>query len=271
MTTRTYPPELRIDAASIVPQITDFITRQVEDSGIPNVVMGLSGGVDSAVVAALCVRALGTERVHPFVLPYSSSSEESRLDAEAVAIALNLRVQSVDISPLADPYFLERSTDPVRKGNVLARLRMTVLFDQARAHDALVAGTGNKTEMYLGYCTWYGDSACSFAPIADLYKSQVWQLAEYLDVPQRVIDKVPTADLWPGQTDEGELGIEYADADRILHAMLERHVAPDRLTDVGFDDTRVERVVDTMRRTEFKRQLPSVAYVQQGITSSQAT
>jgi NAD+ synthase len=259
MTVRAIPERLRIDCESTVAQLERFITREVHENGFVRVVLGLSGGVDSGVVAALCSRALGPTQVKAYVLPYRSSSAASTSDAARMARQLKLRTQAVDITPMADAYFRGRRLDRIRKGNVLARLRMTVLFDMAKKHEALVAGTSNKTETFLGYSTWYGDSACSFQPIGDLYKSQVWQLAEWLRLPEAVIKKVPSADLWPGQTDEGELGIEYAEADHILHALLDRGLQPGELAGEGFDRATVEWVVRTVRATQYKRQMPNVA------------
>ena len=259
MNLRGVPDELKIDCARVVDLLVVFIRDQLVDSGFENIVLGLSGGVDSAVVAALSVRAAGTDHVFPYLLPYRESSSASAVDALKVAESLQLTSEKIDLSPMADPYFELGHLSPVRKGNVLARLRMIVLFDKAKAHDALVAGTGNRSEAHLGYTTLYGDSACSFLPIAELYKSQVWQLAEYLNLPTEVISKDPSADLWPGQTDEDELGITYTEIDRILYQLLERHRSADDLVASGWDADRVTLVVETMARTQFKRQLPPAA------------
>ncbi len=261
MSLRTVPESLRIDPGAAVAAITESIRGFLSEAQLRNVVLGLSGGVDSAVVAALCVKAAGAEAVTPFILPYHQSSPASAKDAREVATQLGLTPVQVDLSPVADPLFDVRHPDPVRKGNALARLRMIVLFDAAKELNALVAGTGNKTETYMGYCTWYGDSACSFAPIAALYKSQVWALAEHLDLPEAVISKAPTADLWPGQTDEGELGLSYEEMDNILHALVDLRKTPDQVIATGHPRESVNKVVDTMRRTEFKRRLPPVARV----------
>jgi NAD+ synthase len=256
---RVIPTPLRIDCEATAALIERFIKREVQESGLAKVVLGLSGGVDSGVVAALCARALGRASVKPFLLPYKSSSRAHTRDAVTIARQLGLRAQTVDITPMAKAYLDGRRLDRIRKGNILARLRMMILFDMAKKHKALVAGTSNKTETYLGYSTWYGDSACSFQPIGDLYKSQVWQLAEWLDLPESVIRKVPSADLWPGQTDEGELGIEYAQADRILHALIDRGLQPAAVVQEGLDRASVDRVVRAFKSTEYKRRLPNVA------------
>jgi len=261
MSTRVIPPELEIDPEATAKSLETFVREQVRGQGFEHVALGISGGVDSAVVAALCARALGPRNVSALLLPYKVSARASREDALAVADGLDLRAEEVDITPMADAYFEGRELDALRKGNVLARLRMVVLFDTAKKLGALVAGTGNKTETWLGYSTWYGDSACSFLPIGDLYKTQVWQVAAWLDLPASVIMKDPSADLWPGQTDEGELGIAYVEADRILHALLDRGLRPAELVDEGFPRERVEFVVKQIKATRFKRELPPVARI----------
>jgi NAD+ synthase len=271
MSARVIPPELRVDPEATVKTLETFVREQVRGQGFEHVVLGLSGGVDSAVVAALCVRALGPAQVTALLLPYKASADASREDALAVADRLDLETEEVDITPLADAYFAGRELDAIRKGNVLARLRMIVLFDTAKRLAALVAGTGNKTETWLGYSTWYGDSACSFLAIGDLYKSQVWQLAEWLKLPAAVIAKDPSADLWPGQTDEGELGITYAEADRILHALLDRGLRPAELVSEGAPTERVELVVKQIKATQFKRELPPVARISASIPSPDLT
>ena len=259
MSTRPVPPELQINADATARVLEHFIAQEVAKNGFGRVVLGLSGGVDSAVVAALCARALGTKNVGAFLLPYKSSASASARDAHSVARHLGLRPVEVDITPMAEAYFKGARFDKVRKGNILARLRMIVLFDMAKKYHALVAGTSNKTESFLGYSTWYGDSACSFQVIADLYKTQVWQLAHWLGLPEAVIRKTPSADLWPGQTDEGELGIKYLDADRILYALLDRGMRPSELVAEGYPKAHVVKVIRTIRTTQFKRQMPTVA------------
>lgn len=259
MTPRVLPDDLYIHCRLTSHLITKFIAREVRRNGFTKVVLGLSGGVDSSVVAALATHTLGKANVHAYLLPYHTSTPDSRRDALAVARMFGLKTETIDISRMADAYFGRKRMDKVRKGNILARLRMIVLFDQAKKHEALVAGTSNKTETYLGYSTWYGDSAASFQPIGDLYKSQVWQLAEWLSIPRRVIDKAPTADLWPGQTDEGELGMAYVKVDRILFHLLDLAVPPAQLIKQGFSRVQVERVVKRIRATQYKRQMPAVA------------
>lgn len=259
MKSRTLPDELGIDCKATAAFIGHFIAHEVRNNGFDRVVLGLSGGVDSAVVAALATGALGPAHVHAYMLPYRSSTKESRRDALNVARACGIETETIDISKMADAYIGRGRMDRVRKGNILARLRMVVLFDQAKRRGALVAGTSNKTETFLGYSTWYGDSAASFQPIGDLYKSQVWQLAAWLGLPKSVIDKAPTADLWPGQTDEGEIGMTYVKVDRLLYHLLDRATRPRDLIRQGFPRADVERVVKLIRATQFKRQMPATA------------
>lgn len=259
MKTRTFPAELQIDPEPTAELIQNFTAHELHRTGFQKVVLGLSGGVDSAVVAALCTRALGAKNVHAFLLPGKTSSKDSHRDAQAVAKQLGLKTQTIDLGAMSELYFRIQKPDRVRKGNVMARLRMIALFDMAKKLKALVAGTSNKTETFFGYTTWYGDCAASFQPIGDLYKSQVWQLADWLRLPPSVIAKAPTADLWPGQTDEKEMGIKYIEADRILYALLDRGVRPNELVSEGFDKKLAEKVVRLIRATQFKRQMPPVA------------
>lgn len=261
MTVREIPAELAIDPKTVTAHIEEFIRLVMTRSNHEKVVIGLSGGVDSAVSAALCARALGTKNVRAILMPFETSAKESFRDAMAVANCIGLKTETMEITPMAAPYIEAEQPGQLRTGNILARLRMIVLFDMAKKHESLVAGTSNKTETYFGYCTWYGDAACSFQPIADLYKSQVWQIAEWLELPQAVLEKAPSADLWPGQTDEGEMGITYAEADLLLTALLDRGMHPGALVKEGFSEQLVRKVVNTIRTTQYKRQMPPVAYL----------
>lgn len=240
--------------------LTSFIRDAVETSGMQAVVVGLSGGVDSALAAALAARALGPERVHAFLLPYRTSSPESERDARAVAEHLGLPHRLIDISPMVDAYFeLEPDAPAERRGNKMARERMTILFDQAKKLDALVLGTSNKTEILLGYSTVFGDNASSLNPLGDLYKCQVWQLARHLGLPAAVIDKAPSADLWPGQTDESELGFSYELADEVLYLLFDQSLRPEEIIARGYDERVVRRVVGLEQRFRFKRRLMLIA------------
>lgn len=252
-------PDWAIDPARATARAAGFISTTLDQSGQEGLVVGLSGGIDSAVAAGLAVQALGPERVHAIRLPYRSSSQASLDDAQAVADSLQLAVETVDISPVVDA-FLARvpDADPVRRGNVMARVRMITLYDASQARRALVLGTGNRTEWLLGYTTLHGDAACGLNPVAQLYKTEVRLLAQHLGLPDAVITKAPSADLWAGQSDEDELGFTYAEADRLLHHLVDERLAPRQLASLGFAPELVERVTARMRSQAFKRTLPPV-------------
>jgi len=240
--------------------LTSFIRDAVETSGTQGVVVGLSGGVDSSLSAALAARALGPERVHGFLLPYRTSSPESERDARAVAGHLGIPHRVIDISPMVDAYFaMEPDAPAERRGNKMARERMTILFDQAKKLDALVLGTSNKTEILLGYSTVFGDNASSLNPLGDLYKCQIWQLSRHLGLPSEVIDKAPSADLWPGQTDEGELGFSYETADEVLYLLFDLGLRPEEVAARGYEERVVRRIVSLEQRFRFKRRLMLIA------------
>jgi NAD+ synthase len=234
----------------------------VRRRGFKKGVVGLSGGVDSSVTAALAVRALGAGNVIGVRMPYRTSSKESLEHAELVARALDIRLITVDISQGVDGYIeaADPDADPKRRGNVMARMRMITLFDLSAKHGALPLGTGNKTERLLGYFTWHGDDAPPVNPIGDLFKAQVIQLARYLGVPPAIIAKPATADLVQGQTDEGDLGVTYENADRILHWLL-LGLKAGQVAAKGFDERDVRTVADRLQSTHWKRRLPTVAMV----------
>ncbi len=246
--------------------LADFVRDGVATAGAEGVVVGLSGGVDSALAAAFAARALGPERVHALLLPYRTSSPDSRADAEAVARQLGIPHRVIDISPMVDAYFdpvagAEPDAGPGRRGNKMARERMSILFDQAKKLGALVLGTSNKTEILLGYSTVFGDNASSLNPLGDLYKTQVWQLAAHLGLPESVVAKRPSADLWPGQTDEGELGFEYGLADEVLHLLWDRGLRAAEVVELGYAAEVVERIALLERTFRFKRRLLLLARV----------
>ncbi len=251
---------LALNAPLAIAVLSSFIRDAVETSGTQGVVVGLSGGIDSALSAALAVRALGAERVHAFVLPYRTSRPESEQDARAVAEHLGVALRSIGISPMVDAYFqLEPEASQERRGNKMARERMTILFDQAKKLDALVLGTSNKTEILLGYSTVFGDNASSLNPLGDLYKCQVRRLARHLELPARIVDKVPSADLWPGQTDEDELGFSYETADEVLYLLFDLGLRPEEVIGRGYDEQAVRRIVSLEQRFRFKRRLMLIA------------
>ena len=260
----------RLEVGEAVGVMVRFVRAQLEQTGFRRLVVGLSGGIDSATVAYLCARAVAPDGLLAVRMPYRTSDPRSEADALAVVEALGCRTERVDISPMVDP-LLALMDDPdqrvpadalnVRRGNVMARQRMIVLYDRSAAFDALVAGTSNKTEALLGYGTLHGDMAAAFHPIGDLYKTQVREVAAYLGVPGSILDKPPSADLWPGQTDEGELGATYADLDRILYQLVDRRWSRDRLVAAGVDGALVDFVSDRVARYEYKRQTPPVAKI----------
>ena len=242
--------------------LVTFIRNEVRRVGLESVVLGLSGGIDSAVSGALAVRALGEDNVLGVMMPYSSSSEASLADALAVAEATGMQTTEVEISAQVDAYF-QRVPDAslLRRGNKMARERMTVLYDLSADRGALVLGTSNKTELLLGYGTLHGDMASAINPIGDLYKTQVWALAAHLQIPAEVIDKPPTADLWEGQTDEQELGFGYREVDALLYRMVDERASAEELLADGFDAEFVERVRGMVQGSQFKRRLPVIAKV----------
>ena len=260
-----------IEPAQAVEVVVGFISAQMAQTGFERIVLGLSGGVDSATVAFLCARAVGPDNVLAVRMPYRSSSEASETDALRVVDALGCRTERVEITPMVEPLLeligpngdtpIPSDTLNVRRGNVMARQRMIVLYDRSAAFDALVAGTSNKTEALLGYGTLHGDMAAAFAPIGDLYKSQLRSVAAELGVPREILDKPPSADLWPGQTDEGELGRTYDQLDRALFALVDRRWTVDRCVRAGLDRSLVGWVARRVAQMEYKRQTPPVAKV----------
>jgi NAD+ synthase len=242
--------------------LVGFLADETRAAGFSRAVIGLSGGVDSALAAFLAVEALGSDAVLGVLLPYRTSNPSSRTDAEHVAAALGIRTELVDITPMVDAYLGPQGIDDrIRGGNVMARQRMIVLYDLSARERALVVGTGNKTEILLGYSTQHGDAACALNPLGDLYKTQVWQLAAAVGVPDRIIRKSPSADLWDGQTDEGELGFTYREADRLLYHMVDERREDADLVARGFDPRLCARVREMIRRNHFKRRPPVIAKI----------
>ncbi len=242
--------------------LVDFIRDEISNAGFKRGVIGLSGGVDSALAATIAAEALGKENVLAVMLPYKSSNPDSLRDAKSVAEQLGVRQQVVDISSMVDAYVsANNGIDNVRKGNIMARQRMVVLYDLSAAENALVIGTSNKTEILLGYGTQYGDTACGLNPLGDLYKTQVWQLAEAIGVPKKIAEKKPTADLWEGQTDEGELGFSYKLVDRLLYYMIDERRTDEELQENGFEKHFIEKVKRLVRLNQFKRRPPLIAKI----------
>jgi len=240
--------------------LTGFIHSETKRAGYSRAVVALSGGVDSALSCCLAVEALGAENVLAVRMPYKTSTPDSLENAQQLIDLLGVQSKTIPITPMVDPY-LESIPDasPVRKGNVMARTRMIVIYDQSEAFHGLVIGTGNKTEILLGYTTLYGDSACAMNPLGDLYKTQVRQLARAMHIPEAIITKPPSADLWVGQTDEGELGFTYADVDQLLYLLVDQRYSPQECVMSGFDKAFVDTVVQRIQRYHYKRVLPPIA------------
>jgi NAD+ synthase len=254
------PAELAIDTDVARRAIAQFIRGQLRQAGFERAVLGLSGGIDSALVAFLVAEAIGADRLLCVSMPYRTSSDASRTDASAVVAALGPAFETVEISPMVDGFFASQpDATPLRRGNFMARQRMAVLYDRSVTWGGLVVGTGNKTESLIGYTTLFGDNACAFNPIGDLYKSQVRQLSAAIGVPEQIIRKAPSADLWPGQTDESEAGFSYPVLDRLLFWRVDKRRSDEEMAELGFDPELVRRVDRMIATSEFKRQVPPIA------------
>lgn len=242
--------------------LVGFVRDEVRKVGLNKVVLGLSGGIDSALVAFIAAEALGPENVHAVCMPYKSSNPESEAHARLVAQACGVNFSLVPITPMVDAYFESfPEADNMRRGNKMARERMTILFDHSALLSALVLGTSNKTELLLGYGTLYGDMASALNPIGDLYKSHVWQLSEAMGVPRAVVEKKPSADLWAGQTDEEELGFSYRQVDELLYRMVDLRMTREELVGAGFEAEFIDTIYRKIQNSHFKRRLPVIAKV----------
>ena len=242
--------------------LVDFLRDEIHNAGFKKGVIGLSGGIDSTVAAYLAVEALGKENVLCVMMPYKTSSPQSKAHGELVATRLGVATETVDITPMVDAYMTKvKNTDRVRAGNIMARQRMIILYDISSREKGLVIGTSNKTEVFLGYGTLFGDTASAVNPLGDLYKTQVWQLAAALSVPNEIIEKKPSADLWEGQTDEDEFGFSYKRADHLLYYMVDERRSAEELKKMGFEDAFVRKVRGMIMKSQFKRRLPLIAKV----------
>jgi NAD+ synthase len=240
--------------------LTRFIHSEITRAGFSRAVLGVSGGVDSSLSCFLAAEALGPENVLAIRMPYETSSQDSLDHAQLVIEATGVQSTTIPITPMVNPLFNMVPEDAkVRRGNIMARQRMVVVYDQSAAFNGLVVGTGNKTEILLGYTTLYGDSACAINPIGDLYKTQVRQLSRALGVPGVVIEKAPSADLWKGQTDEDELGFTYEEVDKLLYLLVDQRYRPEECVEAGFEESFVRKVVERVRRNHYKRVMPPIA------------
>lgn len=253
---------LSINPQAIERKLIQFIKAEFKKRGFKKAIFGLSGGVDSSTVAFLLTRALGAKNVTALFMPYKTTNKHDRIDFEKVTKILAIKSRLITITPTIDCYFKNFPTkDRIRRGNKMARERMSVLYDQSRLENALVVGSGNRTEILLGYATLYGDTACAVNPIGSLYKTQLRQLAHYIGVPGNIIEKMPTAGLWPSQTDEGELGLSYAAMDEILFLFVDKKYKIRQIVTRGFSKSSVEKILDRVKKFEYKRQLPAIAKI----------
>lgn len=252
--------DLSIDTEKTRQILSDFIREKTAEAGFSKAVIGLSGGIDSSLSGYLAAEALGPENVMAVRMPYKTSSRESLEHAKLVIDSLGVPNLTVPITDMVDPLF-ERfpSADNIRRGNAMARARMIILYDQSQAFNGLVVGTGNKTEFLLGYTTLYGDAACAFNPLGDLYKTQVRQLSRAMGVPEVIITKPPSADLWVDQTDEGELGFTYDEVDQLLYLLVNQRHTPDDCVAAGYSAQFVKAVISLIRKNSFKRVVPPIA------------
>ena len=251
---------MKINSRFVERVLCGFIREEFGRWGFARAVLGLSGGLDSSVCAALAARALGPENVLGLILPYGDLAARDAVDAADFARRLKIRSRTINIAPMVDAYFaIEPSPDRKLPGNKMARERMSILYDWSAREKALILGTSNKTELLIGYGTVHGDMACALNPLGDLYKTQVRRLAEHLEIPQVIRDKAPTAGLWTGQTDEGEIGLTYDELDGILFALVDRRLSPAEAAAEGFPAEAVERVWGLVRGSEFKRRMPPIA------------
>lgn len=253
---------LQINAPLLADWLVAFLQDEiVRRRGFHQAVVGISGGVDSSLVAFLLAKALGPKNVLGIRMPYKTSSQESLEHAALVAEVTGICMETIPITDAVDGYLkYAPDADPRRRGNVMARMRMIVLFDQSQKLGTLPVGTGNKSERLLGYFTWHADDSPPINPLGDLYKTQVWQLARYVGVPEVIVNKPASADLIVGQTDEGDFGISYQKADCILYFLL-RGYPPARLLEMGFTEEEVKLVKGRLDSTHWKRHLPTTAMI----------
>lgn len=255
-------PALPLGSEGVVQVLTRFLREETAKFGIRRAVVGVSGGLDSAATLCLGTRALGAENVLAVLMPYRTSSRTSIEHGREIVRLLGTPAEEVDITPMVDSYFARHpDADRLRRGNKMARERMSVLYDYSQSWGGLVFGTSNKTELLLGYGTLFGDMASAINPLGDLYKTQVRRIARLIGVPESIVAKHPSADLWEGQTDEAELGNTYEEIDRVLYLMVDLRYGRDALVDAGFAAAMVDRITERVRANQFKRLPPVIAKI----------
>lgn len=247
--------------------LLNFIKIEVAKAGVNKVVLGLSGGIDSAVACYLAANALGKDGVAALIMPYEKSAASSLEDALKVVKALGINYYIIDITKQINEYFSNKNSGigsdgiKVRKGNKMARERMSILYDYSYKLNSLVLGTSNKSELLLGYGTLYGDMASALNPIGDIYKTQIYQLAKLLRIPESIINKPPSADLWAGQSDEKELGFTYEAADTIMYLLIDKMYKPDVAVSIGCDKNLVYKIYEKIKKSQYKRRMPLIAKI----------
>lgn len=248
----------KINIENEIVKINKFICDTLHDARFNKLIVGLSGGIDSALTATLCKEAMGKDSVIGIMMPYKNSHPDSFNHAKILADFLEISYFTVPVTDMVDAYFdkYETEADSLRRGNRMARERMCILYDFSAKYNALVVGTSNKSEIYAGYCTQFGDSACAFEPLAHLYKTEVKEISRFLKIPHEIINKAPTADLWDGQTDEQELGITYPELDKILYYYLDEKRDKDYILAQGVSEYHFELVMRKIKNSAFKRRLP---------------
>ena len=254
--------KLDLNLKEVHNELVEFLRESFKKAGFSKAVLGLSGGIDSALVAYLLRDALGKENVLAIMMPYKSSNPDSLNHAKLVVEDLGINSKTIEITDMIDAYFKnEKEATSLRMGNKMARERMSILFDYSSKENALVVGTSNKTEIYLGYSTQFGDAACALNPVGDLYKTNIWDLSRYLKIPNELIEKKPSADLWEGQTDEQEMGLTYKEADQVMYRLLEENKTVEEVLAEGFNKDLVDNIVRRMNRSEYKRIMPLIAKI----------